>query len=101
MMKIWLCIVCLSATPVLAQDLGLGPELAPNASVDVDRDPASLPQTAKKRAYPGAADEEDLRVQTELPEAVAKSDARSIQREIYKQLYNQELKEEQQNDMEE
>ena len=63
---------------------------------EVDRDPASLilPTSSAKRTYPGGADEEDLKVQTALPEAALRTDARGIQKEVYKTLYNQELKDE-------
>ena len=63
---------------------------------DLDRDPASLalPSAATKRTYPGGADEEDLKVLAQLPEAAVRTDARSIQKEVLKALYNQELKDE-------
>lgn len=60
--------------------------------VDLDREPAAV-TPASKRAYPGGLDEEDLRVQTTLPEASLRTDSRSVQREVYRSLYNQELKE--------
>jgi hypothetical protein len=64
--------------------------------LDMDRDPASLilPTNSAKRTYPGGADEEDLKVQTSLPEAALRTDTRGIQKEVYKALYNQELKDE-------
>jgi len=63
---------------------------------EVSRDPSSLiiPSASAKRTYPGGADEEDLKVQTSLPEAALRTDARGIQKEVYKALYNQELKDE-------
>ena len=67
----------------------------------VDRDPAAVQPLNTKRSYPGAQDEEDLRVQTQLPEAAMRADTRGMQREIYKSLYNQELKEEHHDEVEE
>lgn len=103
MMKKLMCSVFAIAcgvTPLSlwAQDLGPGP--GSDGTADFDREPATvIPQ--KKRNYPGAADEEDLRVQAALPEAAMRIDSRTLQREVYKQLFNQELKEETQNDLEE
>jgi hypothetical protein len=60
-----------------------------------ERDPAAINAvSASKRTYPGGADEEDLQVQTRLPEAALKTDFRTVQRGVYKTLYNQELKDE-------
>ena len=60
-----------------------------------DRDPAAIQRSSTaKRTYPGGADEEDLRVQARLPEAVQKGEARSIQKDVYKTLFNKELKDE-------
>jgi hypothetical protein len=60
-----------------------------------ERDPAAISAiSASKRTYPGGADEEDLQVQTRLPEAALKTDFRTVQRGVYKTLYNQELKDE-------
>ena len=60
-----------------------------------DREPAAIsPNISSKRTYPGGADEEDLTVQSRLPEAGLKTDARSLQRGVYRALYNQEMKEE-------
>ena len=73
-------------------------------SADGGREPAAvapMQNAAGKRAYPGGADEEDLRVLPALPEAALKTDARSVQREVYKNLYNQELKEQSQDAVEE
>ncbi|NJM10426.1 MAG: hypothetical protein HC883_06140 [Bdellovibrionaceae bacterium] len=67
-----------------------------------EREPAAVTNAlSPKRTYPGGADEEDLRVQTALPEAALRTDARSIQREVYKALYNQELKDDRQDAVEE
>ncbi len=62
--------------------------------VEVDRDPSALVTPPVKRLYPGGADEEDLKVQAAIPDAVVRTDARGIQKEVYKSLYNQELKDE-------
>jgi hypothetical protein len=101
MMNKFICIVCFAALPLFATAQDLGPGPLPDNAADFDREPAALPPTTKKRNFPGAADEEDLRVLASLPEAAMRIDARSLQREVYKQLYNQELKEETQNDLEE
>ncbi len=61
---------------------------------EIDRDPSSLITLPVKRLYPGGADEEDLKVQPAIPDAVVRTDARGIQKEVYKSLYNQELKDE-------
>lgn len=67
-----------------------------------EREPAALaPALSVKRTYPGGADEEDLQVQTAIPEAAQRTDARSLQREVFKALYNQELKDERQDAVEE
>ena len=66
-----------------------------------ERDIASVAPLTVKRTYPGGNDEEDLRVQSALPEASMRADTRGIQREIFKSLYNQELKEERQDEVEE
>lgn len=67
-----------------------------------EREPASVQNNLTvKRNYPGGADEEDLQVQTAIPEATLQTDARSLQREVYKALYNQELKDERQDAVEE
>lgn len=81
---------------VLAALILVGWFAAAEDIMDMDRDPASLilPTSSAKRTYPGGADEEDLKVQTTLPEASLKTDARGIQKEVYKALYNQELKDE-------
>lgn len=60
--------------------------------VDLDREPAAM-TPASKRAYPGGSDEEDLQIQSALPDASLKTDSRSVQREVYKSLFNQDLKE--------
>jgi hypothetical protein len=65
-----------------------------------ERDPASIP-TRAKRSYPGGADEEDLTVQPQLPEATLKADARGIQKDVYKGLFNRELRDERQDAVEE
>lgn len=67
-----------------------------------EREPAAVaPAMSTKRTYPGGADEEDLQVQTAVPEAALRTDARSLQREVFKALYNQELKDERQDAVEE
>ena len=68
-----------------------------------EREPSAVPANTVniKRNYPGGADEEDLQVQTAIPEAAQHTDARSLQREVYKSLYNQELKDERQDAVEE
>ncbi len=66
--------------------------LSADEGLEIDRDPAGSLIPPTKRNYPGGADEEDLRVLSEVPEAVLYTDTRSIQKEVYKALYNQELK---------
>ncbi len=66
-----------------------------------EREPASVAPLSVKKTYPGSQDEEDLRVQTTLPEASMRADTRGMQREIFKALYNQELKEEHRDEVEE
>lgn len=76
-------------------------EYIPAESYEAERGPASVAPISIQRPYPGGADEEDLRVQSSLPEAKLKVDARSVQREVFKQLYNQELKDERHDTVEE
>jgi hypothetical protein len=59
---------------------------------EFDRDPASTFTPVIKRAYPGSADEEELKVLPAVQDVPLKADARSIQKEVFKTLYNQELK---------
>ena len=71
-----------------------------------DRDPAMVrapepENSAVKSTYPGAADEEELQVQSQLPEAPLKVDARTMQREVYHELYKQEMKEDQRESVQE
>lgn len=68
---------------------------------DSERDPAAVNVPSRRRNYPGGADEEDLRVQVNLPQAESKVDSRLLQRDVYKQLFNQELKEERDDEVEE
>ncbi|NJL72347.1 MAG: hypothetical protein HC888_12605 [Candidatus Competibacteraceae bacterium] len=69
---------------------------------DFEREPSAVGVTAsKKRTFPGGADEEDLRVQTNLPDAAIRTDARTLQRDVYRSLYNQELKDDRQDAVEE
>lgn len=67
---------------------------AANEPEVIDRDPSALITPPVKRLYPGGADEEDLKVQASIPDAIVRTDARGIQKEVYKSLYNQELKDE-------
>jgi hypothetical protein len=56
------------------------------------RDPAS--------DIPGRkSTDEELRVRSQLPDAVAKKDTRSLQGEVYKQIYNRDLKPDQREDV--
>jgi hypothetical protein len=66
--------------------------MAADELVEMDREPASVTPPSK-RAYPGGADEEDLQIQSAMPEAGLRMNSRSLQREVFKSLYNQELKE--------
>jgi len=88
--------------PAFAQtdDFSGGFEAAPVVA-EPARDPSALTLQPRKRSYPGGADEEDLRVMANLPEAEIRTDARGLQREVYKSVYNQELKEERHDDAEE
>lgn len=90
--KILFVLIGLSMNSAWAQDEAM--------ATDVERDPAAVVAPGK-RAYPGGADEEDLRVQAQLPEAALKTDARSIQKDVYRNMFNQELKEERQEAVEE
>ena len=101
-MKSLLLILAVVAGPVWAQDyLEELTEAPVESEMDAGRDPSALPPLNTKRSYPGGADEEDLRVQTSLPEAGLKTDARSVQREVFKSLYNQELKDDRHDPVEE
>jgi hypothetical protein len=93
-MKLRICMAILALSGFSAWALDEGAEF------EFERDPASIP-VSTKRTYPGGADEEDLTVQTQLPEATLKTDARGIQKEVYKSVYNQELKDERQDAVEE
>ncbi len=67
-----------------------------------EREPAAVPSSLNvKRSYPGGADEEDLQVQTAIPEAAMHTDARSLQREVFKALFNKELKDDREDAVEE
>lgn len=66
-----------------------------------DRDPAAVRTNAGKRTYPGGADDEDLRVQNQIPEAAVRVDARSLQKEVYKKLYREDMKDDRQETVEE
>jgi hypothetical protein len=66
-----------------------------------DRDPATVRSSAGKRTYVGGMDDDDLRVQKQIPEAAIRVDARSVQKEIYKKLYRQDMKDDRQETMEE
>jgi hypothetical protein len=61
-----------------------------------DRDLASVPPansaSTNHRTFPGGADEDDLQVQSHLPEAALRTDPRQLQKEVYKTLYKQDLK---------
>ena len=67
-----------------------------------DREPAAVNNEVghliPKRTYPGGADEDDLQVQDQLPEAQLKVSARDIQHQVYKELYKKEMQEQQQNE---
>ncbi len=94
-MKTLLIILLVISGATWAEDELSQPEM--EYQTEAEREPAALSPFATvttKRNYPGGADEEDLRVQTTLPEALLKTDSRSVQREVYKNLFNQELKEE-------
>ncbi len=88
------------ALGAVAQDADILDQLAIE-SESVDRDPAAIPPRPTKRGYLGGADEDDLRVQNQIPEALVRTDARTLQREVYKNLYNQELKDDRQEVVEE
>lgn len=95
-MKQWATLIFIlgTASAAWAQDLG---------TTDVDRDPAAVTPTSRRRNFPGSDQEDELRVQSSLAKAEAKTDQRSVQREVYKQMFNTnlELKEEQHEDAEE
>lgn len=67
---------------------------------EVEREPATI-SLSTQRSYPGARDEDQLQVQSQLSEPLAKMDTRGIQREVYRGLFNQELKDDRQETMEE
>jgi hypothetical protein len=77
-------------------------ELLPGQSDAADRDPAALKSSTLKRTYPGGADDEDLRVVSQIPEAAIRTDARSVQRQVYKRLnHGKDLKDDRQETVEE
>ena len=95
-------LVSMMASPAFAQTDDFSGDLTvPSAAPEPARDPSALKLQPRQRAYPGGADEEDLRVLAVLPEAEMRTDARTLQRDVYKSVYNQELKEERHDDAEE
>ncbi len=103
-MRLILLSVFFVVTSAFAEEDFLATPNVSNADANVEqREPATaLPQLVpNKRHYAGGADEEDLQVQTQLPEAALHTDSRSLQREVYKSLYNEELKDERQEAVEE
>ena len=46
----------------------------------------SMAEKARKRMYPGGADEEDLKVRDALPYPIRKVDPRAIQKQVFKNL---------------
>lgn len=88
-------------TIVLLSFLTLTAGAQDSAEIESERDPAAATATPTKRNYPGGADEEDLRVQAQLPEAAIKVDARSVQKNVFREMFNQELKDERSESMEE
>ena len=90
----WILALGLLASAAAAEDFLSEPE--------PEREPASVPSTLNvKRNYPGGADEEDLQVQTAIPEAAMHTDARSLQREVFRALFNKELKDDREDAVEE
>ena len=89
------------AAPALGQIDDFASVVAPRPAAEAPRDPSALVIPPRKRAYPGGADEEDLRVQPALADAEIKMDSRTLQRDVYKSVFNQELKEERHDDAEE
>lgn len=103
-MNKFILLFCLVALPAWGQDYLNESDVPVDSESEYDwgRGPASTSQSlTTKRAYPGGADEEDLRVQPTLPEAALKTDTRSVQREVFKSLYNQELKDDRHDPVEE
>lgn len=56
------------------------------SSSDLDQ----ISAKARQRQYPGGVDEEELKVQETLPQAVRKADARLIHRQVFKAIFNRE-----------
>lgn len=95
-MKKWMLALGLIGSIATAEDFLSESEPEP------EREPAALPSSLNiKRSYPGGADEEDLQVQTAIPEAAMHTDARSLQREVFKALFNKELKDDREDAVEE
>ncbi len=78
-------------TLLLASPAALAAELDDEVTVDHEQTTVVAAPSAK-RTYPGGADEEDLKVQAHLPEAVQKTDSQVVTKEVYKTLYNEEMK---------
>ena len=71
------------------------PVQQPEPLTDGSREPAAatVPATAKV-----LSDSDELRVQTQLPEAKIQRDTKTVQKEVFKTIYNQELKPDQRED---
>lgn len=85
-----LIVMAIFSPPLWAQEESPAPVADQSA-----RDPAQDTIPGKK------ATDEELRVQAQLPEALAKKDAHSMQLEVYKSLFNKDLKPDQREDVEE
>lgn len=96
-MKLW--------TVSLLMTLGAYAWAQEESSELLDREPAGFGSytiaPAKVKTYPGGADEEDLKVQSNAPDAPLTTDARTLQRDVYRDLYKQELKDERHDAVEE
>lgn len=79
-------------TVAAAQDDATPAPVTDAATATTDRTPAQDPSTGKNN-------EDELKVQAQLPEAQLKRDARSMQNEVYKSIYNRELKQDQREDV--
>jgi hypothetical protein len=68
-------------------------------AIAVDREPSSeaLP-SPEKVTTDKKNSEQELKVQTQLPNAIVKRDARTIQNEVYRTIYRRDLKVDQRED---
>lgn len=93
-------LIVMMASAAWAQSSDSLDEILPGRDI-VEREPSAVRSSVSKRTYLGGADDDDLSVQKQIPEAAIRVDARSVQREIYKKLYREDMKDDRQETMEE